>query len=177
MKLALKFVMPLVTLFAIVAPAHAEIIYKMTVNGLTDAVGFRPLSFAWGVSNAAAANPLKYSGQRGTISGLTIEKFFDNYSPSLESACFQGTQYSSLELIGVDFTGTPIIDIVMTKVMVSSDSLSASNELPDEAVAFSAAKITINGVTINPASLADMQKANQMIAAIMRKANSKTTVK
>ena len=179
LKLALKFALPFAALFVLAVPAAATIDVKVTVSGLTDATGFTALSFSFGVTNQAAANALTYSGKKGSFSNLSIFKFVDSYSPQLAQACFQGTQFSTVELVGTDqATETAVIDIVMTRCFVSADQYSGSNEIPAESVSFSGTRITINGVPINTSTSAGILRANQMIAKLLKKADHpKATVK
>lgn len=179
MKLALKLALPLVALF-VSAVASASNDYSLTINGNGSPVTFPIFSFSVGVSNNTTISSTGLKLGKGTVSPFSIFKQIDGNTGSLEAACFAGTQFNSVELVGTDhLTNALTLDIVLSHVIISSDQLAGSvgGDNGEESVSFNAMKMTINGVQVNVTTIAGIQKANKMIAEILHNAKSKTVLK
>jgi len=170
---------------AAIAPAQSvKTRYVMSVQGITPPSGFQVLSFSWGISNPVliGAGSGMQAG-RPSMSSFNIMKSFDGFSAQLANACNQGSQAATARVQGfIGDSTSPFLEIVLSPVMVESAQLSGSQgSVLSESVSFAFFSMTINGVTLSPAEVANTNKVNEMIASIVQKvtapkAKAKATV-
>ena len=180
MKLVSKLALPLLALFVSAAASAQSVDYSLTITGPGSPVTFPAFAFSVGVANNSTLTSTSIKLVKGVVSPLSIIKQIDDNTGSIEAACYNGTILSSVELRGVDhLTDALVTDIVLTHVIISTDQLSGSSggDRGEESVGFNAARMTVNGVQINVTTVAGIQKANKLIAAILHKANAKTALK
>jgi type VI secretion system secreted protein Hcp len=82
---------------------------------------------------------------KATVSGLKVEKTFDQCSPGLFGGVTTGKHFRTVTLVQKDDKGT-IMTVTLTDVIIASYNLAGSqtDRNPMEAVSFSFAKICIN---------------------------------
>jgi len=183
MKLA-RFVMPIITLFAIAGSALAADVppvkYTIAIEGIT--VSPAPiLAWSWGLSNSGTVLGGGTGVGKANLQDLSFTKNFDANDPAIMNACFQGLHLNSVRLRGYKGSSTtPFLDIYMEEVLVTSLSTGGtSNNVMTSNVSLNFAKITINGVLLDQTEVT-LGKATQMVASIMQRAmmpTAKQTVK
>lgn len=177
-RIELKFIryaMPVIAIFAIAGQGAADttpVRYLMTVEGI-NTNPFQVQAFSWGVSNPVSIGVGGITTGRPSVSSFNIMKSFDSSDPALLDACFHGMTLANARVRGYRGTNTvPFLDIYMETVFVESHQMSAAaNVMPTCSVSFAFEKLTINGVVLDPTTLAlNPQILNNMVASITQKA-------
>ena len=111
-------------------------------------------SWSWGASNTATIGGTQgLSGGTVSMADIAIMKDFDKASPELYKAITQGTTIKSAVLTAVKSTGAAnpakFLEVTFTDCYITSQSLSASSEVPSESNTFAYAECKVEYFTQN----------------------------
>jgi type VI secretion system secreted protein Hcp len=109
------------------------------------------LSFSFGASNTAVLGAGSSGGEaragRADFSNLSIMKVLDKTSPLLFDSCVNGVFLKKVEILydkPVGNTPTDYFTILLDDALITSVSLSGSNENPMESVSFAFSKVKVS---------------------------------
>jgi type VI secretion system secreted protein Hcp len=109
------------------------------------------MSFSFGASNTAVLGAGSSGGEaragRADFSNLSIMKVLDKTSPLLFDACVNGVFLKKVEILydkPVGNTPTDYFTILLDDSLITSVSLSGSNENPMESVSFAFSKVKVS---------------------------------
>jgi len=109
------------------------------------------LSFSFGASNTAVLGAGSSGGEaragRADFSNLSVMKVLDKTSPLLFDSCVNGVFLKKVEILydkPVGNTPTDYFTILLDDALITSVSLSGSNENPMESVSFAFSKVKVS---------------------------------
>ena len=105
------------------------------------------LSFSWGGSQVSSAGTRSAGSGAGKVelSDFSVTKHYDKSSPQLFKALVAGTHSATATLSAVKAGagGKPFLKISFEELFVTSQHISATDELPTESVSFSYNQIKV----------------------------------
>ncbi len=105
------------------------------------------LSFSWGGSQVSSAHTRTEGSGAGKVelSDFSVTKHFDKSSPQLFKALCAGTHSTTavLSAVKAGSNGKPFLQLSFAELFVTSQHISATDELPSESVSFSYKQIKI----------------------------------
>ncbi len=111
------------------------------------------LSFSWGGSQVSSAGTRTAGSGAGKVelSDFSVTKHFDKSSPQLFKSLVAGTHSATavLSAVKAGAGGKPFLKISFEELFVTSQHVSAADELPTESVSFSYKQIKIDYSTQN----------------------------
>ena len=111
------------------------------------------LSFSWSGSQVSSAGTRTAGSGAGKVelSDFSVTKHFDKSSPQLFKSLVAGTHGATaiLSAVKAGASGKPFLKISFEELFVTSQHISASDELPTESVSFSYKQIKIEYSTQN----------------------------
>lgn len=111
------------------------------------------LSFSWGGSQVSSAGTRTAGSGAGKVelSDFSVTKHFDKSSPQLFKALVSGTHSGTavLSAVKAGASGKAFLKLTFEELFVTSQHVSASDELPAESVSFSYKQIKIEYSTQN----------------------------
>ena len=122
-----------------------------TITGEIGDLGqFEVLAFSWGLSNSGSTHVGGGAGAgKASVQDVALTKYVDQNSPDLFIAVASGSHFPSASLTFVGRGGSPVIEIEMEDVLVTSLSTGASGgeSVPTENITlnFALVTFTVNG--------------------------------
>lgn len=122
-----------------------------TITGQVGDLGpFEVLAFSWGLSNSGSTHVGGGAGAgKANVQDVSLTKYIDQNSPDLFIAVASGSHFPQATLTFVGRAGSPVVEIAMEDVLVTSLSTGASGgeSIPTENVSlnFALVTFTVNG--------------------------------
>ena len=122
-----------------------------TITGQVGDLGpFEVLAFSWGLSNSGSTHVGGGAGAgKANVQDVSLTKYIDQHSPDLFIAVASGSHFPQATLTFVGRAGSPVVEIAMEDVLVTSLSTGASGgeSIPTENVSlnFALVTFTVNG--------------------------------
>jgi len=122
-----------------------------TITGEIGDLGqFEVLAFSWGLSNSGSAHTGGGAGAgKANVQDVSLTRYVDDDSPALFLAVATGSHFPEAKVTFVGRAGSPVVEIVMEDVLVTSLSTGASGgeSAPTENITlnFALVTFTVNG--------------------------------
>ena len=122
-----------------------------TITGQVGDLGpFEVLAFSWGLSNSGSTHVGGGAGAgKANVQDVSFTKYIDQNSPDLFIAVASGSHFPEARVTFVGRAGSPVVEIVMEDVLVTSLSTGASGSesTPTENITlnFAVVTFTVNG--------------------------------
>ena len=139
------------------APAQAAAAQAVGQGGaITGEIGdlgqFEVLAFSWGLSNSGSTHVGGGAGAgKANVQDVSLTRYVDDDSPALFLAVASGSHFPEAKVTFVGRAGSPVVEIVMEDVLVTSLSTGASGgeSTPTENITLNFALVTF---TVNEES-------------------------